>query len=288
MIKVFCEKLYIQLESEIEQIAVTKPTPLKRLTASLNCIQKSLMELKDYVIQNPLVDQRSEIEFYKKIKPAFYSHKVYEVELYNLVTNQPVGPVQTIAGYLEDELKQVKRFLGLNAFHYHYYKFGAVELDNLYFVRGAKLSTIPLPEIPESDPGFSTSMDYLFAKFMAYELIQSHLIQQLIGLTNPELLHIEKKGGQFRDLKWTGDAINLVEIAYGIYHTGQVNNGNASLTQIVLWLEENLQINIGRAHRRFTEISRRKRLSPTKYLDQMRDAINKKIENDLTIKHNKH
>ncbi|HAL81256.1 MAG TPA: hypothetical protein DCO83_02660 [Mucilaginibacter sp.] len=71
MIKVFCEKLYIQLESEIEQIAVTKPTPLKRLTASLNCIQKSLIELKDYIIQNPLVDQGAEIEFFKKVKPAF-------------------------------------------------------------------------------------------------------------------------------------------------------------------------------------------------------------------------
>jgi hypothetical protein len=58
MIEVFCEKLYLQPEGKIGQIAITKPTPLKRLNASLICIRKSLMELKGYIIQNPLVDQR--------------------------------------------------------------------------------------------------------------------------------------------------------------------------------------------------------------------------------------
>jgi hypothetical protein len=72
--------------------------------------------------------------------------------------------------------------------------------------------------------------------------------------------------------------INVIELAYGLWLTGQINNGNASLNQIVRWLEKSLSVSIGIAQRKFSEISRRKRISITKYLDQMKDAIIKKIE----------
>jgi hypothetical protein len=79
------------------------------------------------------------------------------------------------------------------------------------------------------------------------------------------------------EIKWTGDVINVIELAYGLWLTGQINNGNASLNQIVRWLEKNLSVSIGIAQRKFSEISRRKRISITKYLDQMKDAIIRKI-----------
>ena len=82
------------------------------------------------------------------------------------------------------------------------------------------------------------------------------------------------------EMKWTGDAINIIEVAYGIWLTGQLNNGNATLTQIVKWLETNLKVTIGNIQSRFAEISSRKRLSPTKFLDQMKDAILKRIDNN--------
>jgi len=99
-------------------------------------------------------------------------------------------------------------------------------------------------------------------------------------LKYPELSLKNKGGIQYSEMKWTGDTINIVELAYGIWLTGQLNNGNASLNQIVRWLEANLHVSIGVVQRRFIEIERRKRLSPTKYIDKMKETIMQKIDSD--------
>lgn len=281
--KEFIEELKIKLYKAL-LASRELSNPLERLKQALKIVQDSLVKLKQIQIEKGFIDISEEIHFFKTIKPCIYAYKIEEVMYFNLSINKPVGTKETQIVYFEEELKTLQRFFQLHAFHYQYYKLGGVELDSLYFVRGAQMSTIPILEASEMDPEFSTGMDFLFAKFIAYERLQLFIIEQIGALKNPAEHHLAKI---VQGLKWTGDAINLVEIAYGMYHTGQLNHGNASLTQIVRWLEENLQVNIGRAHRRFTEISRRKRLSSTKYLDQMRDAINKKIENDLTIKHEK-
>jgi len=81
-------------------------------------------------------------------------------------------------------------------------------------------------------------------------------------------------------LVWTGGAVNLTELAYGIWLTGQLNDGNVSITQIITWLENHLHIKIGRAHRRWETIAARKRLSLTKFLDQMTEAIRKRLDEE--------
>jgi hypothetical protein len=122
-------------------------------------------------------------------------------------------------------------------------------------------------------------MSYLFSKFIAYEHVQYYILEQMGLLINPEIA-LHQTADHVADLKWTGDSINVVELAYGLWLTGQLNNGNASLNQIVRWLETNLHVTIGIVQRRFTEIARRKRLSITKFIDQMRDSIFKKIDSD--------
>jgi len=47
--------------------------------------------------------------------------------------------------------------------------------------------------------------------------------------------------------KWTGDKIELIEIAYGIYYTRRMNSGKAEVKDIVEWLEDTLQIDLGDA-----------------------------------------
>jgi hypothetical protein len=82
-------------------------------------------------------------------------------------------------------------------------------------------------------------------------------------------------------LKWTGESINLVEIAYGIWLTGQVNHGQASITEIVEFLEKALRVRIGKSHRRWQSIASRKRLSYTKFLDECKTAIEKRVDEEM-------
>jgi hypothetical protein len=136
---------------------------------------------------------------------------------------------------------------------------------------------ILLPEVPDLDPVFSTSCDYVFSKFIAYERLQAELLD-LVALAeseggNGQLL--SKKG---RQTKWTGDSCNLIELVYGIYETKQVNEGAVDLSDLMDVFEQCFQVNLSRYFRRFTEIKRRKSMSKTRFLDEMRAAVNKRID----------
>lgn len=74
-------------------------------------------------------------------------------------------------------------------------------------------------------------------------------------------------------LQWTGDKSNLVELAYAIYGTKQLNNGDADIIDIVEWLEQTLQISLGRYYQTFADIRMRKAVSKTRYLDHLRDML---------------
>jgi len=197
--------------------------------------------------------------------------------------NQPVGTAETLRSYYETELLYIIRLYRNHAFHYQYYRMGATELDNQYFTRNGRPSDIPVLEGIDIDPGFSTPLDYLFAKFIAAERYQEFLLEQLS--TELRLPVKSIKSGPI--IRWTGEAINLVEVAYGLWLTGQLNDGNATITDIILWLEEKLSVRIGVPSRRWSEISGRTHSSPSKFLDRMRDSIKQRVDEELGIRERK-
>jgi len=254
---------------------------LIRLSETSKILDQAVLELNQFVEHYDFTDEEEEILFFKIIKPEFMSLRIEEVMRFNLLVNKPIGTIELQLGYYEEELKALQSFYRMNSFHYQYYRNGLNELDRVYFLRSAKRLTIPLADIAEYHQVYSTPLSFLFAKFIAFEHLQYFILEQIGDLKYPELKHTQGSPKPLSEMKWTGDTINVVELAYGIWLTGQVNNGNASLNQIVRWMESHLNVSIGIVQRRFTEIERRKRLSPTKYIDQMRDSIRRKIDDDL-------
>jgi hypothetical protein len=273
------EKLRSKLDNDLFNINDIE-NPLEKLSKASRTLEQAIQDLNLFLENNKFADEQEEIFFFKIIKPEFISQRIEEVMRYNLYINKPIGTNEIQLEYFEEELRSLQSFFRMNSFHYQYYRNGFNDLDKAYFLRAAQPLSIPLADITDSDPAYSTPISFLFAKFMAYEHIQYFILEQIAPLKYPELGQATKNGNPVIVMRWTGDAINIVELAYGIWLTGQLNNGNASLNQIVRWLETNLDITIGIVQRRFTEIERRKRLSTTKYIDQMRDAIRQKIESD--------
>jgi hypothetical protein len=272
------EKWLVELQAEIAMLDSEAIAPTERLKHTLPLIAGVINDIKAEVIENGFAVEEEEIYFFKHIKPAFYALQLFELSLHDLVIRKPMGTMEMITAFFEDELLYISRFFKTNAFHYYYYKTGATELDERYFIREAQPGRIPIFDIIDPLPGFSTALDYSFAKFIAYERIQLYLIDQLATLRTDNKEAAKQTN---RALKWTGETINLVELAYGIWLTGQINNGNATITEIVLWLEVNLQTKVGRAYRRWVSISKRKRVGPVKFLDQMREAVLKRLEGEL-------
>ena len=116
----------------------------------------------------------------------------------------------------------------------------------------------------------------MFAKFIALERLRDIVVteMQVPSLAGAGAV----RGKKGKELRWTGDSCNLIELAYGIFDCRQINNGEVDLSDIMDVLEQCFQINLSRYFRRFTEIKRRKSMSKTRFLDEMARVVNKRIE----------
>jgi RteC protein len=273
------EKSLSELEQELSVFEGQDYAAAERWRQALPMIDKVIGGIKEKVLANEFAVESEEIYFFKHIKPKLYALRLYENLLYRFNANLPTGTDEMLRQYYQQELLANIRELQTDGYHYQYYKSGSRELDAAYFLRSGTGGDIPVIELNEALPGFSTPLDFTFARFMAYERMQEHVLGLLAGS-----VHLIKKTTDKNTLKWTGESINLVELAYGIWLTGQLNNGNASISQIVEWLEINFQVNIGLAYRRWWSISKRKRISVTKFIDQMKAAVLKRVDEENGMK----
>ncbi|WP_419699065.1 RteC domain-containing protein [Mucilaginibacter sp. NFX135] len=232
---------------------------------------------------HPFAHVQEEIDFFKRVKPQFDALRIYYIGKYDLEIRMPVADTESLKEFYREELRTLQRFFRHVCFYYEYYRLGATELDRLYFVRGAEAPGVLLPELPDQDPGFSTAGDYLFAKIIAYERLQGDLLRA-VGALDPAYKGRAETAEELPALKWTGDKVNLVEVIYAIYFTGQLNHGNADLSLIIRFMEKHLEIDLSRAYRDFIDIRNRKISSPSRYIDQMRESIHKRVDDDLAFK----
>ena len=81
-------------------------------------------------------------------------------------------------------------------------------------------------------------------------------------------------------LRWTGNAIDLVELIYGIHEMGCINNGNMPLKQLAPLLYKIFGIESKDCYRFYIDIKRRKNKSRTYFLDRMQEKLNERMLRD--------
>jgi len=245
---------------------------------SLRITVQSLDQLLSIVKGKPFGDDQHEINFFKHVKPRFQSWHIYIVELNHIISLMPIGSEEMIREYYLNELKILERFFKRYGFYYQYYLVGECSRDGDFFLR-RNLKDLP-PEHRSSNQleSFATSMDYLFAKFKAYEMLRDCIARRINDLSSRrDIQALELELLQKRRC-WSGNKIELVELAYGLYHTKRINAGKAEVGEIIAWLEESLNVDLGQSYRMFTDISRRKLVSHTKFIDEMRTKLDTYIQ----------
>jgi hypothetical protein len=268
------EKLFAQLEEQIRETD-SMTNPLEQLKNRLTYVQTALARLKLELGKNGFADQEEEIFFFKKGKPQIYSLLIFITERYAIENSMPLLGKEQQFAHLESQLVFINRFFRQNEFLYQYYRLKATDLDDRYFTRNDHVQVVGFAEVPDVDPSFSTVADYLFSKFMGYERLQDFIKQEIqirVGAENGIPKNMDK------ELKWTGDAVNVIELVYGIYETGQINDGKISLTELMDFFGKVFQVNISGYFKRFADIKRRKSMSKTRYLDEMQRQVAKRIE----------
>jgi hypothetical protein len=291
----YFDKLFADLSESLWE-CYEKEFSVKKTWEAAGAAGDALNKLKERIMQFPFTSTVEEIGFFKREKPRFLAEQLYAREMTNVLAGRPVYAQEDIRTWYQQELSGLERFFNQYKTLYQYYQLEACDLDERLFLRGAKAPAMLLPETQNLDPGFSTNGDYGFAKFIALERLQGYLIGELKEIDRPGRRLYDGFGWRRIDdrnlensnnieegavgLKWTGETINLVELAYGMWLTGQVNNGNASVTEIVEFLEQCFGVEIGAPHRRWQSISRRKRVAPFKYVDEIKAALVKRLEEE--------
>lgn len=97
----------------------------------------------------------------------------------------------------------------------------------------------------------------------------------------PPLISANNATETTASLLWTGNAIDLVELIYGIDEMGCINNGNMPLKQLAPILYKIFGIESKDCYRFYTDIKRRKNESRTTYfLDKMQEKLNERMLRD--------
>ena len=273
------EQLYDQLVENLREAESTPSgTPAQHRESILRLLHGAMQELKKLVVDYSFPREEDEITFFKHIKPRFTSLLLYHSRLALLELRLPPGRPKDLRKHYENELLLIRLFFEDHAPFYRYMNAGATFLDSRFFVRGNcdfpfydSLSALPATA-PDTDTRFTTHYDYMVACFQASERLRDYLVNLLmlqIGVKPASFLTPKEKGA----LHWTGQKVFLVELAYALHVSGQLNNGNIGLTEIVQQVEEIFHVKLGNVFRTFQEMRQRKKDSRTKLLDLMKERL---------------
>lgn len=282
MIKIFSEELYERLTVEMESMLAERPSALGRFTHSVKLAEDAVNELLLFASQHSFSDSADEIHYHKHILPKFRAVKCYETSLFHIEKHRPFGSEISFQVFLEEELAYIRRWQLHHEFAVSYYKMQLSEYDVHYFLERKPVPHFDWQEVTVEN-GPECQMGYLFAKIMAFERLEKKLLEQLMAIQFSNGSKPSPLTKVRRPFKWTGKNIDIIEMVYGLYLTGNINNGAATLAEIVRWFEEGLQVRIPLPSKTFANMKQRTVLSPTAFLERMKRAIEQHIDDDNSI-----
>ena len=150
----------------------------------------------------------------------------------------------------------------------------------------AETGTIPslLPVLPERGD-FPESGSFMLEEdsvmSTGYDLLAPRLIaaEMLLGYLNRKVL-LAMEGAyavQEKEHHWTDRKAAAVELIYGIWAMGSVDNGRVSIVELVMLFEQMFHIDLGDVYHTFISMRNRKN-SRTAYLDQMKERLLKRMD----------
>ncbi|MDD4426956.1 MAG: RteC domain-containing protein [Paludibacter sp.] len=277
----FVSKLNKSLNFQLHKIDLEEADIIRKSQKSIHCVKKSLTQLKEFVLQHNFCSEKEEIRFFKEIKPEIFSQLIYYVKIFNIESHRPMGSYKIQKNYLQHELEKLTFFFNNHLEFYQYYRMNSTFLDDKYFVRGKEDVNLYHDSLMfYVDPDFSTSHDYVVAKIMANDRLEVYLKTELESLAlksaNPnwgQLGNIENN-----PLKWTDSKTALVELIYALYAAGSINKGQSEIRELAAFFEQSFDVRLTDIYRTYLEIKIRS--TPAKYLDTLKSALLRKMEED--------
>ena len=243
-------------------------------------LQRSLEDMRTYIVNHPFSNKEEEIYFFKHIKPEVLSRLLYFTEIYNTEMRKPHGSIEVLKKYYNDRLDELTSYFESNLDFYQYYRSKATHLDSHYFVRGHidfKLCPNCVPY--DRDPEFSTCYDHKAAQILANDMLCIYLNKMLHGVDKQVIIAKSRSFLPEHPFRWTATKIAAVELGYAIYAAGILNNGQADIKEIMTFMEASFQIDLGDYYRTYITMKDRKK-DRTSFLNSLIKSLLKKMDED--------
>jgi hypothetical protein len=266
-------KIINDLEKELKKIELENMETLIVAELCTSLIKTHIKEVRGLVLTNGFKFSKDEIYFFKNVKPLLVSKLVYYVEIFKIENYRPKVNAKLQRKYLLRKMKYYYDFIEEYIEFYQYYKTNEKYSDEEFFLRNNKSIRTQFDRSDSYvDDDFTTSLDSIFSKFMAYDLLIKHLQYEIDKLS----LKVPNENIIVSNLTWTGPKVGLIEIIYAMAASKVINNGNIDIKEIASTFEKLFKINLGDYYHSFMEIRHRKR-NNTKFLDLLKLNLKKRI-----------
>jgi hypothetical protein len=193
-----------------------------------------------------------------------------------------LGSLEIQQSYILKELEKLTMYFSNHLEFYRYYRMNSTFLDDKFFVRGREDLHLHLENLMvHIDPDFSTSQDYMVAKIRANDRLEVYLKTELEIISkkasNPYWLQPNSLNNNL--FQWTDSKTALVELIYAICASGSLNHGKCEIRELTVFFEQIFNVRLTDIYRTYLEI--KVRSIPTKYIDNLKTALLRKLEEDL-------
>ena len=278
----FIPKLNIELNSRLHAIDIEETDLILKAQKSIVCIKDILSKLRAFIVNYKFKNEEEEIYFFKVIKPEIVSQLIYHVKINNFESKRPLGSLDIQQCYILKEFGKLTTYFNSHLEFYRYYRMNSTFLDDKFFVRGREDLHLHIDNLMiHIDPEFSTSQDYMVAKIIANDRLEVYLKTELDVLSrkasNPYWLQTNNLNNNL--FHWTDSKTALVELIYAICASGSLNHGQCEIRGLTAFFEQIFNVRLTDSYRTYLEI--KVRSTPTKYIDNLKTALLRKMEEDL-------
>ena len=260
-----------EFEKELEEIGRKFPKKVLCYTWKIEFCREVLENYRKEIQLNDFPNLEAEVIFFKEQKQIpqanliYFLHlQAYEVEL------QGIGEFLK-SNFITTKIEESSSFLSSNLDLVQYMELEQSHLDEYYFTRRFSTQSFSSRRSYFRDPTFSTSHDLLLSEINAYQRYLSFLQSELRRQQQPLSASFEEP-----KLQWTSPKVDLTELIYALHQSGSINNGSASLKDLVSGMERLMGIELGDYHHTFLRL--RERSKPVKFLDKLREHLNERMQ----------
>ena len=273
-------KILSDIDSEISNFDMYGYDIIENSLNIVHRLQAVINELRELLMTYKFDSKEEEILFFKEQKPEILGRLFYFNKIYQIESKCPNGSNDVVKKYLNDELDSLTFFFNKNLDFYQYYRSRSNIYDEYYFLRGRtdiRLCTSSAQF--DKDPNFSTVYDYKVAKILSNEMLRIYLNQRIISVDKgAELEEVRVKYAK-SPIRFTGRKAALIELGYALTSSGDINQGNIEIKEVMNVLGAVFNIDLGDYYASYIAMKGRKK-DRTSYLHHLIQSLHKRMDDD--------